>query len=105
MPCSNYFQNFKKRLPYKAYIDDDIQKAISKVMANDMSINKAADAFGIKRTTSTDKLAGQIPVISTQGPKPILTAQEQSEIGTWAINMSITKTHIFKYIENFITKN
>lgn len=104
------FQTSKKRIPYKAYSTDDVQKAISEVSNNRLSINKAADLYGVPRTTLKDKLSGRTPVVSTQGPKPVLTDQEESEIATWAINMSKigygrTKEEVLCVVQKLLEKN
>ena len=85
-------------------------QALGEINANEISINKAADKYGIPRTTLKDKLAGRTPLISTQGPNPYLTKEEEGEIVTWAVHMSRigygrTKEQIFDIVQTLLTKH
>ena len=84
-------------------------KAIAAVQAKQLSINKAADMFGIPRTTLKDKLSGSSALETTQGPDPVLNKTEEEETVEWAkiiarIGNERTKEQRFEILQRFFQK-
>ena len=61
-----------------------------------MTVYEAARVFGVPESTLRDRYLGLQPVenLPSHGPEPLFTRNED-----------ITKTCLFKYMENFTTKN
>jgi len=70
-----------------ASLESDFVKAMNDVRAG-LSIRKAAENWGIKRTTLQDRVSGQIQIGRRRGPPPILTKQEESQFGDWLIELA-----------------
>ena len=94
-------------MPYRQWSKESLRTAIAAVQANQLSINKAADTFGVPRTTLKNKISGSSALDTTQGPDPILNKAEEEEITVWAKNMARigygrTKEQIIEIVQKFI---
>lgn len=75
----------KKAYKLHNYTNEDIEKALEHAR-NGTSIAKAAELFGIPKSTLHAKLTGKVPDISKRGPRIILTVQEEERLATWILN-------------------
>ena len=65
---------------YREYNTLSIEKAYEAVVAGKMSIRKAADEFGVPRSTLHDKVTKKVPLKGRGGPKGHLTSHEEAEL-------------------------
>ena len=54
--------------------------AIKCVMDGKMGVNRAADQYGVPRTTLKDRLSGRVTPGTNPGPVPYLTSEEEGEL-------------------------
>ena len=54
--------------------------ALKSVQKDGLSGNSAADLHGVPRSTLKDRLSGQVKHGVKSGPKPYLSAEEESEL-------------------------
>ena len=55
-------------------------QAISSVTSGKMGINRAADQYGVPRTTLKDRLSGRVVQGANPGPTPYLSVEEEGEL-------------------------
>ena len=72
----------------KLWPDESMEAAMSSVTKGQMSANKAADLFGVPRSTLKDRLSGRVVHGTKPGPKPYLTRDEEQELSTYLIKAS-----------------
>ena len=58
---------------YRGYSSTAIEKAHDAVESGDMSIHRAAEGYGIPRTTLHNKVSGKVDKVVNSGPKTYLT--------------------------------
>ena len=65
---------------YRKWDDESMSGAIKSVMDGKMGINRAADQYGVPRTTLKDRLSGRVVQGTNPGPIPYLSASEEYEL-------------------------
>ena len=65
---------------YKKWTDVSIQQAVEAVKEKKLSVRRAAEEFGVPKSTVHDRVSGRIPFGCTSGPERYLTDQEESEL-------------------------
>jgi hypothetical protein len=70
----------KSRVPYKSYSIESLEKAYNEVMAKKMSIRRAAEEYGVPRTTLQDRVSGKIPLHANRGHRRLLTDPEEKAL-------------------------
>ena len=73
---------FAKERPhsYRGYSSTAIEKAYDAVKSGDMSIRRAAEEYGIPRTTLHNKVSGKVDKVVKSGPKTYLTDEEECKL-------------------------
>ncbi|KAJ8049117.1 hypothetical protein HOLleu_01713 [Holothuria leucospilota] len=69
-------------------VTESIVKAVEKVRQGHYSARQALKEFKIPKTTLLDKLKGRTPVLTTQGPSPVLTHGEEERLVQWIFEMN-----------------
>ena len=77
-----------RRGRYKTYNQEHLEMAVEKIQLGEISVQEASRTYEIPKTTLLDKVHGRSPLQARQGPSPILTDKEESELVTWFIQMS-----------------
>ena len=63
--------------PRRNWTDDAMQKAVTAVEQEGISLRQAAEMYGIPRSTLHDHITGRIELGALPGPKPYLTKEEE----------------------------
>ena len=61
-----------------------MDKAITAVERG-TSVRKAAEMFGVPRSTLHDHISGKVELYAKQGPKPYLTTEEEEELANFLL--------------------
>ena len=67
--------------PRKLWSDESLQKAVAAVEKEEDSIRRAADKYGLPRSTLHDHVSGKVQYGAKPGRDPYLTAEEEEELG------------------------
>ncbi|KAJ8046390.1 Jerky protein-like-like [Holothuria leucospilota] len=78
----------KKRGHYRAYPEGTLLECIKKIQQGELGVKAASREYSIPKTTLLDKLSGRRPIISTQGPPPVLSSEEELKLVRWILHMS-----------------
>ena len=65
---------------YKKWSEESITGAMKAVADGLLGINKAADEFGVLRSTLKDRLSGKVVHGARSGPGPYLSSTEEDEL-------------------------
>ena len=65
---------------YRKWTKESMAGAIKCVIDGKMGVNRAADQYGVPRTTLKDRLSGRVVPGTNPGPVPYLTLQEEDEL-------------------------
>jgi hypothetical protein len=71
----------------KKYSQTSLEEAVKQVKAG-MSYRRATQYYGVPSSTLLDKIKGYRPLVSTQGPSPVLTIQEEQKLAKWCVDMA-----------------
>ena len=71
---------------YALWTQESLDQAIAAVHKG-TSIRRAADMFGVPRSTLHDHVSGKVEQFAKQGPKPYLNTEEEEEIGQFSVTM------------------
>ena len=70
-----------QRLPtYRGYSTISVEKAYQAVIAGEMSLRKAAEEYGVPRSTLHAKVQGKVPISVKSGAKKHLTDEEEERL-------------------------
>lgn len=64
----------------KLWSDDQMAAALEAVMKDGLSSNRAADTYGVPRSTLKDRISGRVVHGVNPGPKPYLTEDEERDL-------------------------
>ncbi|XP_071840675.1 uncharacterized protein [Apostichopus japonicus] len=78
----------RPRPPYRAYSQENLVEALNKIQNGGNSVRATSKQYNIPKTTLLDKLSGRRPVYTTQGPKPVMTPEEETWLEKWLLSMS-----------------
>ena len=78
----------KKPSGSKSWTKQDLENAVVAIREEKMSMRKAAEAYGVPKSTLYDHVKGKVEVGSRPGPPTVLTSVEESMLVDWAIEMS-----------------
>ena len=86
-----------------------MEAVIKSVLDGTLSANKAADIHGVPRTTLKDRLSGRVEHGTNPGPKPYLTAEEESELCSHLLQASElglgkTRHGVMCLVEGYVKK-
>ena len=76
----------KKRL--NQWSDESMIKAMDAVKSGQLGVNRAAEQFGVPKTTLKDRLSGRVEHGSKSGPAPYLTKHEEKELVDFLVHMA-----------------
>ena len=84
-------------------------QAMEAVRSGKMTMNKAADAFEVPRTTLKDRLSGRVKHGTKPGPNPYLTKEEETELVDFLIVSSSigygkTKREVINIVKQTLEK-
>ena len=65
---------------FKKWSEDLIEKAINAVINDGVSISRAAEDYGIPKSTLGDRISGRILPGSSSGPRKLLTTEEEVDL-------------------------
>ena len=69
---------YSQRPPtYGGYSSTSMQKAYEAVTAGKMSVRKAAEEYGVPRSTLHDRVTGKVALKAKSGPKKYLSDEEE----------------------------
>ena len=69
------------RLPYyRECTTDKMEKAIKAVHKGTLSVRRAAEVYGIPKSTLHDRISGKVVQGASSGPEPYLTVTEETEL-------------------------
>ncbi|PIK53265.1 hypothetical protein BSL78_09839 [Apostichopus japonicus] len=68
----------RPRPPYRAYSQENLVEALNKIQNGGNCVRATSKQYDIPKTTLLDKLSGKRPVYTTQGPKPVMTPEEET---------------------------
>ena len=71
--------------PRRKWSDEAMQKAITAVEHEGISLRRAAEMYGIPRSTLHDHVTGQVEHGALPGPSPYLSREEEEELVTFLI--------------------
>ena len=71
---------------YKKWTEDSMARAMRCVMEGELGVNRAADQFGVPRTTLKDRMSGRVTHGSKSGPAPYLTEEEEGELQSYLLS-------------------
>lgn len=85
-------------------------KAVDDVRDGGLSVRKAAQKWGIKKSTLQDRLNGRIEIGRRCGPLPVLTSQEENQFADWLIELAnrgfgVSKDSLFQAVKKFLDKD
>ena len=100
----------RKRPKTKHYTVDQLISALNDVRQGELSVKKAAEKWGVPRSTLTDKKLGRSDTNSRPGPCTVLTADEEALLCEWIAQMShralpITKRSLLDSIQAVLTES
>ena len=67
-------------LDYKAWSDESMTNAISEVTLEGMNVRRAAETYGVPRSTLGDRISGRIVHRKSSGASSFLTDDEEEEL-------------------------
>ena len=65
---------------FKQWSEDVMEKAINAVINDGVSIRRAAEDYGIPKSTLGDRISGRILPGSSSGPRKLLTTEEEEDL-------------------------
>ena len=71
---------------YKKWREESLRKAHEAVMKGEFSVSRAAEEYGVPRSTLHDHVSGRVQVGSTSGPPRYLSALEEEEMAAFLRN-------------------
>ena len=110
----------KRRVLYRPFLDScnmqnsnrssTFTKAVDDVRDGGLSVRKAAQKWGIKKSTLQDRLNGRIEIERRCGPLPVLTSQEENQFADWLIELAnrgfgVSKDSLFQAVKKFLDKD
>lgn len=79
----------KKKHPYQMYSQEDLIAAVKAVKEQGMSTYKAADLYGIPKSTVHDKVMGKSNILfQRKGPPPLLSYDDEKKLVDYLLQMS-----------------
>ncbi|XP_022110174.1 jerky protein homolog-like isoform X2 [Acanthaster planci] len=98
------------RQHYKEYKKDTLETAVNKIRNGEMTIRGASRLYNIPKTTLNDKVNYRSLLHSRQGPKPVLTEEEENQLVRWIIGMSKigygrTKLELLSTVKKILDKD
>ena len=72
--------------PHKLWSDESLQKAVAAVEKGEDSIRRAANKYGLPRSTLHDHVSGKVQYGAKPGRDPYLTAEEEEEVINFLLN-------------------
>ena len=69
---------------YGIWSNESMDKAIT-AAERGTSVRKAAEMFGVPRSTLHDHISGKVELYAKQGPKPYLTTEEEEELANFLL--------------------
>ena len=70
----------QRPLKFKQWCTESMDKAINAVLNEGMSIRRAAEHYGVPKSTLGDRISGRVLPGSTSGPSRILNDEEEEEL-------------------------
>ena len=88
----------------KAWSEEQMAEAMECATSGTTSINKAAELYGVPKTTFIDCLSGRVIPGSRPGPKPYLQSSEETELachllGASSIGLGKTRYEVMRIAE------
>ena len=68
------------RKKYRQWTKESMAGAMKSYLDGKMGMNRAADQYGVPRTTLKDRLSGRVTSGTNPGPVPYLTREEEDEL-------------------------
>ena len=92
---------------YKSWSEENMSKAISAVVQDEIAVRKAAALYNVPKSTLGDRITGRVLPGSTSGPATYLTAQEEKELATFlcrsaAIGYGRTRSEVMAIVERIL---
>ena len=72
----------------KKYSNETLGHAVDLIRSRSMSLNQAASAFGIPKSTLSNKVNAKTTIGCRPGPSTVLTADEENMLADWALHMA-----------------
>jgi len=69
-----------RKVPFKQWAEEDLKLASKAVISHGWTIRKAAEVFGVPRSTLYDRVSGQIEFGARSGPSRYLNNGEEKEL-------------------------
>ena len=95
--------------PYKKpYTQNAVDKALEDIQ-NGVSVRKAAEVYGVPRSTLQAKNTFQIPVEARRGPSSYLRADEEQVLVSWILwcgkrGFPITKSQLLSAVQSLVAE-
>ena len=91
---------------YKVWTESKLYRAFEAVQ-NGMSIRRAAEAYGVPRTTLQDRISGRVPFGTKSGPAKYLSDEEEEELykfitGCASVGYARSKQEIISMVRNAV---
>ena len=84
----SHIQRPAKYKQWKEGGDLKLEKAVSEVLSNQLSIRKAAEQYGIPRSTLHDHVSGRVQPGASSGPKRYLSQTKEDELVSFVTKSS-----------------
>ena len=90
-----------RKVPFKQWSEDNLKLACRAVVSHGWTIRKAAEEFGVPRSTLFDRVNGQVQFGAHSGPAHYLSDQEEKEmvrflIGCARVGFARTRKHLVR---------
>ena len=96
------------RTSYKSWDEQQLRLAFEAVERGSMSVRRAAEQYGVPRSTLHDRLSGKVQFGAVSGPPKYLSCQEEEElvnflIGCSNIGYAHTKAQVLSLVQQVVT--
>ena len=107
MPTASHSHVPLRPVQYKSWSEENMSKAISAVVRDEIAVRKAAELYNVPKSTLGDRITGRVLPGSTSGPATYLTAQEEKELATFlcrsaAIGYGRTRSEVMAIVERIL---
>ena len=91
---------------YALWTQESLDQAIAAVHKG-TSIRRAADMFGVPRSTLHDHVSGKVEQFAKQGPKPYLNTEEEEELASFLVRCARigyphTRLQVLSIVQNIV---
>lgn len=94
---------------YKHWTDMQIDKALDAVRKKSFTVRRAAEEFGVPKSTLHDRISGRVQVGGHSGPSKYLSDEEEDEleeflVGAAAVGYARSRQQVIQLVQDVVTR-